>query len=92
MLLQLIAGTRGRRLTNVDDIFVFPFPSRRRNPANVNMYTPLNSLYRYASPDVDSNVLYDKIFNWGGEREAKFRICLLLQRLLNYRQPLVPCE
>lgn len=50
------------------------------------------STERYSSTDVDSNALYDKIVNWGGEREAKFKMLLLLQMILNYRQPLVPCE
>lgn len=91
-LLQLVSGTRVRRLTNADDISSFLSLPEKMSCKCKHAHTFEPSMYRYASTDVDSSALYDKIFNWGGERESKFKILLLLQRLLNYRQPLVPCE
>lgn len=91
-LLQLVSGTRVRRLTNADDISSFLSLPEKMSCKCKHAHTFEPSMYRYASTDVDSNALYDKIFNWGGERESKFKILLLLQRLLNYRQPLIPCE
>lgn len=83
---------RVRRLTNVDDISSFLSLLEKMSCKCKHIHTFEPSMYRYASTDVVSNVLYDKIFNWGGERKAKFKILLLLQKLLNYSQPLVPCE
>jgi len=90
--LQPVAGTRVRRLTNADDISSFLSLLEKTSCKCKHVHTFEPNTYRYASTDVDSSALYDKIFNWGGEREVKFKILLLLQRLLNYRQPLVPRE
>lgn len=90
--LQPVAGTGVRRLTNVDDISSFLALMEKKSCKCKHVHTFEPSTYRYASTDVDSNALYDKIFDWGGERGVKFKILLLLRRLLNYGQPLVPCE
>lgn len=77
-LLQLVSGTMVRRLTNADDISSFLSLPEKTSCKCKHAHTFEPSMYRYASTDVDSNVLYDKIFNWGGERESKFKILLLL--------------